>query len=108
LFISMRSGASVSQLFAESAVPRGARTVRGSAAMARFIIADRCVTVSPMKLVPTGRTLGATVEGLDLAQPLAAADLEEVMQALGRYSVLRFPGQTAERPPVARLQRATR
>jgi len=47
-----------------------------------------------MKLVPSGKTLGATVEGLDLAHSLAAGDLEEVMQALGRHGVLRFPRQT--------------
>ena len=47
-----------------------------------------------MRLVPSGKTLGATVEGLDLAHPLAAGDLEEVMQALGRHGVLRFPRQT--------------
>lgn len=46
-----------------------------------------------MKLVPSGQTLGATVEGLDLAQPLAPQVLEEVLQALGRYGVLRFPRQ---------------
>jgi len=47
-----------------------------------------------MNLVPTGKTLGATVEELDLAHPLAAGDLEQVMQALGRHGVLRFPKQT--------------
>jgi len=42
---------------------------------------------------PTGETLGATIEGVDLAQPLDAAQFAEVMAALGRHSVLRFPGQ---------------
>jgi alpha-ketoglutarate-dependent taurine dioxygenase len=46
-----------------------------------------------MKLVPSGQALGATVEGLDLAAPLAAGELEQVMQALGNFGVLRFPGQ---------------
>ena len=46
-----------------------------------------------MKLVPSGQALGATVEGLDLAAPLAARELEQVMQALGSFGVLRFPGQ---------------
>ncbi len=47
-----------------------------------------------MKLTPTGETLGATVEGLDLSMPLSASALDEVMQALGRHGVLRFPAQS--------------
>jgi alpha-ketoglutarate-dependent taurine dioxygenase len=46
-----------------------------------------------MKIVPSGRALGATVEGLDLAAPVAVGELEQVMQALGNFGVLRFPGQ---------------
>ena len=46
-----------------------------------------------MKLTPSGKTLGATIEGLDLSKPLPANVLEEVMQALGKYGVLRFPEQ---------------
>ena len=44
-----------------------------------------------MKIIPTGETLGATVEGLDLSQPLENADA--VLDALGKYGVLRFPNQ---------------
>src|SRR3954463_6007857 len=44
-------------------------------------------------IVPTGEILGATVAGIDLAKPLAAADFGEILQALGRYGVLRFPAQ---------------
>ena len=47
-----------------------------------------------VKLIPSGKTLGATVEGLDLSKPLPAELLDEVLQALGRYGVLRFPLQT--------------
>lgn len=47
-----------------------------------------------MKLIPTGRTLGASVEGLDLSAPLQPESLDSVMRALGRYGVLRFPRQT--------------
>ena len=46
-----------------------------------------------VKLTPTGETLGATIEGLDLSKELNPGDLEAVMQALGRYGVLRFPKQ---------------
>ncbi len=51
--------------------------------------AQQAVTV-----VPTGATLGATIAGLDLSVTLAADALATVLQALGRYGVLRFPGQT--------------
>jgi len=47
-----------------------------------------------VKLIPTGRTLGASVEGLDLSAPLQPESLDSVMRALGRYGVLRFPRQT--------------
>jgi taurine dioxygenase len=47
-----------------------------------------------VKVRPTGETLGATVEGLDLSKGLNPEDLGEVMQALGRYGVLRFPSQS--------------
>ena len=47
-----------------------------------------------VKVKPTGRTLGATIEGLDLSHPLDAETLKPVMQALGRHGVLRFPAQT--------------
>ena len=49
-----------------------------------------------VKVKPTGRTLGATIEGLDLSHPLDAETLKPVMQALGRYGVLRFPAQTID------------
>jgi taurine dioxygenase len=47
-----------------------------------------------MKVTPTGKTLGATVEGLDLSKPLPPNLLNEVMHALGRHGVLRFPEQS--------------
>ena len=46
-----------------------------------------------MRLVPSGEILGATFEGLDLSRPLAPDVLESVMQALGKFGVIRFPGQ---------------
>ena len=49
---------------------------------------------STIKLTPAGQALGATVEGLDLANGLSNTELETVMQALGQYGVLRFPQQT--------------
>jgi len=46
-----------------------------------------------MKVLPSGDSLGATLEGLDLSRPLAREALDEVLQALGRYGVVRFPSQ---------------
>lgn len=46
-----------------------------------------------MKVTGSGRVLGATVEGLDLARTLSAEEQAAVMHALGQYGVLRFPLQ---------------
>ena len=46
-----------------------------------------------MHIVPTGMVLGASVAGLDLSQPFGERDVEALIQALGRYGVLRFPRQ---------------
>jgi len=46
-----------------------------------------------MKLTPTGETLGATIDGLDLSKELGKEDLGAVMTALGQYGVIRFPSQ---------------
>jgi taurine dioxygenase len=45
---------------------------------------------------PTGQVLGATVHGLDLAQPLSDADFATLLRALGEHGVLRIPGQRIE------------
>jgi taurine dioxygenase len=46
-----------------------------------------------MKVTGSGHALGATVEGLDLAQPLPDEARDAILRALGDYSVLRFPHQ---------------
>lgn len=46
-----------------------------------------------MRVIPSGRVLGATIEGLDLSRPLAENEVEGVIQALGRYGAVRFPRQ---------------
>ncbi|HKA46455.1 MAG TPA: TauD/TfdA family dioxygenase [Burkholderiales bacterium] len=46
-----------------------------------------------VKVTPSGQTLGATIEGLDLAQPLSSGELEVVLRALGNHGVIRFPRQ---------------
>ena len=46
-----------------------------------------------MKVTTSGETLGATIEGLDLARPLSNEQFDAVLRALGRYGVVRFPRQ---------------
>ena len=46
-----------------------------------------------MKVTRSGETLGATIEGLDLARPLSRDEFDEVLHALGRFGVVRFPRQ---------------
>lgn len=46
-----------------------------------------------MQVIPSGETLGATVEGLDLAA-LSEAAIESIIQTLGRYGVVCFARQT--------------
>ena len=46
----------------------------------------------PIKIIPSGESLGATVKGLDLAD-LSDEDANAVVQALGRHGVIRFPNQ---------------
>lgn len=42
--------------------------------------------------IPAGGTLGATIEGMDLAAA-SGADVDALIDTLGRYGVLRFPRQ---------------
>jgi taurine dioxygenase len=49
-----------------------------------------------MKIIPSGATLGARIEGIDLAQPLSETDFRTVLRALGQHGVLCFPHQTLE------------
>src|SRR5215467_13831547 len=44
-------------------------------------------------VTPTGAVLGATIAGLDLSRPLSESEFAQVLTALGRYGVLRVPGQ---------------
>src|SRR6185503_10338383 len=48
---------------------------------------------SMVKVIPSGESLGASIEGLDLARPLPPDQLKQVLKALGEHSVLRFPRQ---------------
>src|SRR4029453_2499620 len=46
-----------------------------------------------MQITPSGKILGATVEGLDLSAPLDEREVEALIEAIGRHGVLRFPDQ---------------
>ena len=43
-----------------------------------------------LKITASGQSLGATIEGLDLARPLADEDFATVVRTLGQYGVVRF------------------
>jgi hypothetical protein len=47
-----------------------------------------------MEIIPSGQTLGARVEAIDLAEPLSDGDFRTALRALGRPGVLCFPRQT--------------
>ena len=46
-----------------------------------------------IRIVPSGATLGARVEGLDLAQPMSDETFNVLLKALGQYGVLSYPKQ---------------
>ena len=46
-----------------------------------------------MQLIPSGRLLGAKIEGLDLSGPLEDGEVDAIIEALGRYGVVCFPRQ---------------
>jgi taurine dioxygenase len=46
-----------------------------------------------MQIIPSGATLGARVEGLDLSLPLDEQTYQQLLQALGQFGVLKYPKQ---------------
>ena len=56
-----------------------------------------------VSIQPTGAVLGATVTGIDLAQPIPPAEFGRILRALGQYGVLRFPGQKLDIGDVKRF-----
>jgi taurine dioxygenase len=46
-----------------------------------------------MRFIPSGESLGARVEGIDLSQALTAPAFKQLEQALGQYGVLCYPQQ---------------
>jgi taurine dioxygenase len=58
-----------------------------------------------MKVQISGKALGARIEGIDLAQPVAEGDFKQILRALGEHGVLCFPGQKLETETFARFGR---
>jgi len=58
-----------------------------------------------MKIYPSGNVLGAKIEGIDLAQPLADAEFRQLLRALGEHGVLCFPKQRLATDAFARFGR---
>jgi taurine dioxygenase len=50
-------------------------------------------THAAIEVIPSGEALGATINGLDLAQPLTDKHIDLVLGTLGERGVVRFPGQ---------------
>ena len=46
-----------------------------------------------MRTEPSGKALGARIEGIDLAHPVSDADFKHLLRALGEHGVLCFPAQ---------------
>src|SRR6202163_2444364 len=49
-----------------------------------------------MKIQPSGKALGARIEGIDLNRPVADGDFKQILRALGEHGVLCFPEQQLE------------
>jgi len=59
-----------------------------------------------MQIVPSGESLGARINGLDLAQPLTTEDRDAIKQALGKYGVVSFPKQEIDAAQLKRFSSA--
>src|SRR5499427_4893680 len=58
-----------------------------------------------MKIRSSGKALGATIEGMDLAQPISDSGFKQILRALGERGVLCFPKQRLETAEFARFGR---
>jgi taurine dioxygenase len=58
-----------------------------------------------MNIIPSGQTLGARVEDIDLAHPLSDGEFRTLLRALGQHGVLCFPNQTFDTPAFAAFAR---
>ena len=68
--------------------------------------ADQEVAIMPkLHITPSGQACGATVEGVDLAQPLDAPTIEAIREAWLQHHVLAFPQQQLSDPDLVRITR---
>jgi taurine dioxygenase len=51
-----------------------------------------------MNIQPSGKALGARIEGIDLNRPVADGDFKQILRALGEHGVLCFPDQQLQTP----------
>lgn len=58
-----------------------------------------------MQIVPSGKSIGARITGIDLAAPLCAEDFATVLRALATHAVLCFPGQHLDAGQIYRLSK---
>jgi taurine dioxygenase len=58
-----------------------------------------------MNIRSSGQALGASIEGMDLAQPISDGDFKQILRALGEHGVLCFPKQRLGTAEFARFGR---
>ncbi len=58
-----------------------------------------------VRITASGKVLGATVEEIDLAEPVPEGDFKQILRALGAHGVLCFPRQRLEAADLARFGR---
>ena len=58
-----------------------------------------------MNIIPSGQTLGARVQAIDLATTFSNSARRTILQALGQHGVLCFPNQTFDTPAFAAFAR---
>ena len=56
-----------------------------------------------MRITASGKTLGATIDDIDLSQPVADAEFKRILRALGEFGVLCFPAQRLKSDALARF-----
>jgi taurine dioxygenase len=47
-----------------------------------------------LSVEPSGKILGATIHGADLTRPMTDSEIGTILYAIGRYGMVRFPGQS--------------
>jgi taurine dioxygenase len=58
-----------------------------------------------MKIKSSGEALGASIEDIDLCQPVFDGDFKQILRALGEHGVLCFPGQRLDTQALVRFGR---